>query len=97
HGFSKQAITLMRSILTAESSEEVQLILDEILLIDEPGIEDWINFYNQPWILASLNQHCSQIDTLTWCLVGETTNVAESAHADINRDGKELSLMNAIE
>ncbi|CAG8819674.1 20039_t:CDS:2, partial [Dentiscutata erythropus] len=45
----------------------------------------------------SLNQHCSKINTEIWCIVGETTNVAESAHADINRDGKELSLMNAIE
>ncbi|CAG8775076.1 7459_t:CDS:2, partial [Racocetra persica] len=28
---------------------------------------------------------------------GETTNVAESAHADINREGKGLNLINAIE
>ncbi|CAG8612356.1 24201_t:CDS:10 [Racocetra persica] len=39
----------------------------------------------------SLNQHCSKIDTEIWCIVGETTNIAELAHADINRDGKELT------
>ncbi|CAG8808004.1 10895_t:CDS:2, partial [Racocetra persica] len=69
----------------------------ELNKYDENHQINWIQFYNQPWVLASLNQHCSKINTEIWCIVGETTNVAESAHADINRDGKELSLMNAIE
>ncbi|CAG8803833.1 14162_t:CDS:2, partial [Cetraspora pellucida] len=30
-------------------------------------------------------------------IIGKTTNVTELAHADIKHDGKELSLMNAIE
>ncbi|CAG8809096.1 22548_t:CDS:2, partial [Dentiscutata erythropus] len=66
--FSNQVTKLMQNILTAESYEEVQLIINEITLFNEKEIN-----------------------------VGETTNIAESAHADINRDGKELSLMNAIE
>ncbi|CAG8852096.1 15495_t:CDS:1, partial [Racocetra persica] len=45
----------------------------------------------------SLSQHCSKVNPKIWYIVGETTNNAESAHADINREGKELSLMNAIE
>ncbi|KAF0454575.1 hypothetical protein F8M41_001565 [Gigaspora margarita] len=59
-----------------ESSEEVQLILNEISLIDEAGIE---------------------VNPEIWCIVGETTNNAELAQVDINREGKELSLMNAID
>ncbi|CAG8731831.1 44520_t:CDS:2 [Gigaspora margarita] len=66
----------MQNILIAESSEEVQLILNEISLIDKAGIE---------------------VNPEIWCIVGKTTDNAESAHADINREGKELSLMNAIE
>ncbi|KAF0489081.1 cobalamin biosynthesis protein cobt [Gigaspora margarita] len=58
---------------------------------------NWIEFYNQPWVLASLNRHYSQIDITIWCIAGETTNVAKSAHADINHEGKGLNLINAIE
>ncbi|CAG8811299.1 28092_t:CDS:2 [Gigaspora margarita] len=48
-----------------------------------------------PWILASLNHCYSQIDITTWNVVGETTNAAEFAYADINCEEKGLNLMNA--
>ncbi|CAG8842353.1 33861_t:CDS:2, partial [Gigaspora margarita] len=73
--FSKQAIQLMRSILTTKSSKEVQLILNKISLTDEARIE---------------------INPKIWYIVGKTTNIAESAHADINHNEKELSLINTI-
>ncbi|CAG8687717.1 9522_t:CDS:2, partial [Scutellospora calospora] len=44
----------------------------------------------------SLNWYYSQIDMRIWNIAGETTNVSESAHADINREGKGLNLLNAI-
>ncbi|CAG8851044.1 24748_t:CDS:1, partial [Gigaspora margarita] len=46
-------------------------------------------FYNQPWILASLNHCYSQIDITIWNIVGETTNAAEFAYADINFEKKD--------
>ncbi|CAG8779696.1 30378_t:CDS:2 [Gigaspora margarita] len=36
------------------------------------------------------------MDTEIWNKVPENTNVAEASHANINRDGKALSLENAI-
>ncbi|CAG8559090.1 10819_t:CDS:10 [Cetraspora pellucida] len=69
---------LMQNILTAESFEKIQLILNEISLIDEAGIE-------------GLSQHCSKVNPEIWYIVDETTNNAELAHADINHEGKELN------
>ncbi|CAG8833396.1 7481_t:CDS:2, partial [Racocetra persica] len=62
---------LMQNILTAESFKEIQLILNEISLIDKAGIEDWLQFYNQLWVLASLSQHCSKVNSEIWYIVGK--------------------------
>ncbi|CAG8853676.1 30975_t:CDS:2, partial [Gigaspora margarita] len=56
----------------------------------------WVNFYSKPWIKASLNPAFSCIDINTWYMTPDNTNVAESCHANINRNGKALSLYNAI-
>ncbi|CAG8578077.1 18729_t:CDS:10, partial [Racocetra persica] len=45
---------------------------------------------------ASLNSEFSFIDTEIWNIAPDNTNVAELCHANINRDGKSLSLLNAI-
>ncbi|CAG8621255.1 8209_t:CDS:1, partial [Scutellospora calospora] len=44
----------------------------------------------------SLNWYYSQIDMRIWNIAGETMNISKSAHADINHEGKELNLLNAI-
>ncbi|CAG8824513.1 21769_t:CDS:2, partial [Gigaspora rosea] len=56
----------------------------------------WVNFYSKPWIKASLNSAFSCIDINTWYMTPNNTNVAKSCHANINRNGKALSLYNAI-
>ncbi|KAF0333005.1 cobalamin biosynthesis protein cobt [Gigaspora margarita] len=94
--YSNKTKNLMQNILTAESQYEIQNLLNQITLSSEDGVKDWVEFYNRPWILASLNHCYSQIDITTLNIIGETTNAAESAHADINREGKGLNLMNAI-
>ncbi|CAG8801753.1 22057_t:CDS:1, partial [Cetraspora pellucida] len=55
-----------------------------------------VEFYNQSWILVSLNYYYSQIDITVWYTAGKTTNVAEFAYADINHEEKGLNLINAI-
>ncbi|CAG8816874.1 25976_t:CDS:1, partial [Gigaspora rosea] len=42
----------------------------------------WGNYYSILWRLAFLNHHYSHISREDWCIAGETTNIAESAHAD---------------
>ncbi|GBC07795.1 hypothetical protein RclHR1_00770008 [Rhizophagus clarus] len=49
-----------------------------------------------PYILASLNEHITKIDSEIWRKSGFNTNNAEAAHALVNREGKQLSLISAI-
>jgi hypothetical protein len=47
-------------------------------------------------VRASLNQIYSFMDLEIWNKAPDNTNVAESCHANSNRDGKSLSLHAAI-
>ena len=57
---------------------------------------EWIKFYQQRWVIASLNRCMSKINRETWMKSPNNTNVAESAHALNNRYGKGLKLVTAI-
>ncbi len=57
---------------------------------------DWVAFYRQKWVIASLNKCMSKIDDNIWLTSPDNTNVAESAHALSNRYGKNLKLVTAI-
>ncbi|CAG8622612.1 9542_t:CDS:2, partial [Cetraspora pellucida] len=46
--------------------------------------------------VTSLNSAYSFINLDIWHITSDNSNVAESCHANINRDGKALSLFNAI-
>ncbi len=55
-----------------------------------------MNYYEQLYVVASLNQYVSNIDHEIWRKSGTNTNNAEAAHAIINKEGKQLSLLSAI-
>lgn len=57
---------------------------------------DWLKYYQQPYVLSSLNQFVSNIDHEIWRKSGSNTNVAEAAHSMVNREGKQLKLLSAI-
>ena len=57
---------------------------------------DWVNFYRQDYIIASLNQSMSKISNNIWQVAPNNTNAAEAAHAMSNREGKHLKLLTAI-
>ena len=57
---------------------------------------DWIHYYRQPYVLASLNLYASEVDPEIWARSSNNTNVAEAAHALANREGKHLKLLTAI-
>jgi hypothetical protein len=57
---------------------------------------DWLKYYQQPYVLSSLNQFISNINHETWRKSGTNTNNAEAAHSIVNREGKQLKLLSAI-
>jgi hypothetical protein len=57
---------------------------------------DWISFYKTPWILASLTEAYTKMPIDLWNSTPFDTNIAESAHASVNREGTKLKLRTAI-
>ncbi|KAF0381414.1 hypothetical protein F8M41_012107 [Gigaspora margarita] len=94
--YSSKNKELMYELLEANTFKCVDEIFDKLKASNELNINDWISFYNTSWVKASLNLLFSHMDTEIWNKVPENTNVAEASHANINRDGKALSLENAI-
>ncbi|PKK56852.1 hypothetical protein RhiirC2_799166 [Rhizophagus irregularis] len=56
---------------------------------------NWAKYYKTR-IISSLNINMSKMERHIWGKYGNYTNIAESAHALINREGKQLNLMSAI-
>jgi hypothetical protein len=57
---------------------------------------DWLAFYQIPWVIGSLIHSYSLMPYENWMTTPFDTNVAESAHAMINRTGKSLKLKTAV-
>ncbi|CAG8499933.1 12595_t:CDS:2 [Dentiscutata heterogama] len=57
---------------------------------------DWISFYKTPWILASLTEAYTKMPINLWNSTLFDTNIAESVHASVNREGTKLKLRTAI-
>jgi hypothetical protein len=57
---------------------------------------DWLAFYQIPWVIGSLTHSYSLMPYEYWMTTPFDTNVAESAHAMINRTGKSLKLKTAV-
>ena len=59
---------------------------------------DWLkNKESNPWILRCLSPATSKMSRTDWFTTSHNTNIAESAHAISQREGKNLSLVAAIE
>ena len=58
--------------------------------------QDWVRDKRDPWMLASISLVYSKMSREVWNLPPHNTNASESAHANINLDGKSLSLLSAI-
>ncbi|PKY60790.1 hypothetical protein RhiirA4_519938 [Rhizophagus irregularis] len=84
------------SILNAPSIGELEKIFYTLEQLEESKIKEWIRYYRQPYVLASLNLNASKIDPEIWASSANNTNVAEAAHALANREGKHLKLLTAI-
>ncbi|CAB5390387.1 unnamed protein product [Rhizophagus irregularis] len=85
-----------KSIPTKSSAEEVYGCFEKLESYNNQRIMDWTQYYRQPYVLASLNKHISNMENEIWDHHGNNTNVAEAAHAQANREGKQLKLITAI-
>ncbi|CAG8751212.1 1934_t:CDS:2, partial [Racocetra persica] len=57
-----------------------RIIFDELLALDN-NLMDWVQYYKQPYIIASLNPNISKIPHDLWHMAPNSTNCAEAAHA----------------
>ncbi|PKY31772.1 hypothetical protein RhiirB3_393557, partial [Rhizophagus irregularis] len=94
--FSSETLNLILNISTAPSIGELEKIFYTLEQLEESKIKEWIRYYRQPYVLASLNLNASKIDPEIWASSANNTNVAEAAHALANREGKHLKLLTAI-
>ncbi|CAB5212101.1 unnamed protein product [Rhizophagus irregularis] len=94
--YSDESKFLMRQLPKAKTKDEVDFLFDQLRLIDDENINDWITEYQTPWILASLNCNYSSMDYDVWMTTPFDTNVSECSHANINREGTRLRLKTAI-
>ncbi|CAB5315832.1 unnamed protein product [Rhizophagus irregularis] len=94
--YSDESKFLMRQLPKAKTKDEVDFLFDQLRLIDDEKINDWITEYQTPWILASLNCNYSSMDYDVWMTTPFDTNVSECSHANINREGTRLRLKTAI-
>ncbi|CAB5388887.1 unnamed protein product [Rhizophagus irregularis] len=94
--FDNEVHLLAKSIPTRSSVEEAHECFKKLELYDNKRIIDWVQYYRQPYVLASLNKYISNMENEIWDRHGNNTNIAEAAHAQANREGKQLKLLTAI-
>jgi hypothetical protein len=49
-----------------------------------------------PWVLSGISNAFTKMDCTIWNQTPNNTNAGESAHANVNRDGRNLSLLAGI-
>jgi len=49
-----------------------------------------------PWVLSGISCAFTKMDHIIWNQSPNNTNVGESAHANVNHDGRNLSLLAEI-
>ncbi|CAG8784096.1 37409_t:CDS:2, partial [Gigaspora margarita] len=68
-------------------------IFDQLSNLNKDKIQEWVDYYRTPYIISSLNYHCSKIDHVTWTQARNNTNAAEAAYAYANftqHDNREI-------
>ncbi|CAB4399795.1 unnamed protein product [Rhizophagus irregularis] len=87
--FNVNTKNLIKQIPSAPSKEVVYNLLQQIRDTNNNGIKEWVDYYQQSYVLASLNQFISNIDPEIWLKSGSNTNYAEAAHSmtSVNKSG----------
>ena len=56
----------------------------------------WVKDKLVAWILSGISRPFSKMDPVIWDKTPNNTNVGEGAHANVNHDGRNLSLLSGI-
>ncbi|CAB5121880.1 unnamed protein product [Rhizophagus irregularis] len=94
--YSDESKFLMHQLPKAKTKDEVNFIFEQLEVIGNEKINDWIAEYQTPWILASLNHNFSLMDHDIWMTTPFDINVSECSHANVNRERTRLRLKTAI-
>lgn len=86
----------MYLIPTLNTQEKVLEVLNKIQSCNEPGAAAWAKDKLVPWVLSGISGAFTKMDSIIWNQTPNNTNAGESAHANVNRDGRNLSLAGII-
>ncbi|GBC27218.1 hypothetical protein GLOIN_2v1763409 [Rhizophagus irregularis DAOM 181602=DAOM 197198] len=93
---SREIRNAMYLIPSLNTQEEVLEVLNKIESCEEPGTAAWVNDKRTPWVLSGVSYAFTKMDSNIWHQTPNNTNVGESAHANVNHDGRNLSLLAGI-
>ncbi|RIA98321.1 hypothetical protein C1645_812880 [Glomus cerebriforme] len=88
--------SLMRQLPKAKTKDDVNFLFEQLQIINYENINDWINEYKTPWILASLNRNYSLMDYDVWRTTPFDTKVFECSHSNVSKEGTRLRLKTTI-
>ncbi|GET51737.1 hypothetical protein GLOIN_2v1875238 [Rhizophagus irregularis DAOM 181602=DAOM 197198] len=89
---SSEIRSAMYLVPTLDTQEEVLIVLDIIQSSGELGAED----KRVSWVLSGISIVFTKMDYIIWNQIPNNTNVKESAHANVNHDERNLSLLAGI-
>ncbi|CAB5368912.1 unnamed protein product [Rhizophagus irregularis] len=93
---SSEIRSAMYLVPTLDTQEEVLIVLDKIQSSGELGAEAWVKDKRVSWVLSGISIAFTKMDHIIWNQTPNNTNVGESAHANVNHDGRNLSLLAGI-
>ncbi|EXX66266.1 hypothetical protein RirG_125470 [Rhizophagus irregularis DAOM 197198w] len=93
---SSEIRSAMYIVSNLNTQNEVLKILHKIRDCGEPGTTAWVKDKLTPWVLSGISSVFSKMDHIIWSQTPNNTNAGESAHANVNRDGCNLSLLARI-
>ncbi|GES91265.1 hypothetical protein GLOIN_2v1763409 [Rhizophagus clarus] len=70
--------------------------LDKIQNCGESGAAAWAKDKLTPWVLSGISSAFTKMDHTIWNKTSNNTNVEESAYANVNQDGQNLSILAGI-
>ncbi|CAB4426822.1 unnamed protein product [Rhizophagus irregularis] len=93
---SKETRNAMYLIPTLNIQEDILEVLNKIQFCNKPGAAAWVKDKLVPWVLSGISSVFTKMDCTIWNQTPNNTNAGESAHANVNRDGCNLSLLAGI-
>ncbi|GES87838.1 hypothetical protein GLOIN_2v1763409 [Rhizophagus clarus] len=86
----------MYLIPTLDTKDDVLAVIDKIQNCGESEAAAWAKDKLTPWVLSGISSAFTKMDRTIWNKTPNNTNVGESAHENVNRDGRNLSILAGV-